>query len=253
MTTPYPPDSRLPDMDGIWASANDSPQSHSIHYKEARLKSKAFIFSAVLGLRCVYECPHWSLPDMHQSCLMPKDCVVSEWGPWGPCSKTCADPIVPKGTRTRTRQVQQLPAGGGLECPLLEDTQPCEPLGDSVPPCATYTWRTTEWGECRVDALLSQQDRRRGNQTGLCGGGLQTREVYCVQANAELLSYLSNSQDKAGKAPDLITWCSGGLPSTTNQPSHVIQCPREITSLVHPYGVCILLIGWVEASILLKT
>lgn len=57
-------------------------------------------------------------------------------------------------------------------------------------------WRSTEWSECRVDALLSQQDRRRGNQTGLCGGGVQSREVYCVQANAELLSYIYNNKDK---------------------------------------------------------
>ncbi|KAG9345216.1 hypothetical protein JZ751_009761 [Albula glossodonta] len=59
-----------------------------------------------------------------------------------------------------------------------------------------YSWRTTEWSECRVDTLLSQQDRRRGNQTGLCGGGVQNREVYCVQENAELLSYLNNLKDK---------------------------------------------------------
>lgn len=60
----------------------------------------------------------------------------------------------------------------------------------------SYTWRTTEWSDCRVDLLLSQQDRRRSNLTGLCGGGLQTREVYCVQANAELLKYLSDLREK---------------------------------------------------------
>lgn len=59
-----------------------------------------------------------------------------------------------------------------------------------------FTWRTTEWSDCRIDLLLSQQDRRRGNLTGLCGGGLQTREVYCVQANAELLQYLSDLREK---------------------------------------------------------
>lgn len=32
--------------------------------------------------------------------------------------------------------------------------------------------------------LLSQQDRRRGNLTGLCGGGVQNRELYCVQATS---------------------------------------------------------------------
>ncbi len=33
---------------------------------------------------------------------------------------------------------------------------------------------------------------------GLCGGGVQSREVYCVQANAELLSYINNNKDKQG-------------------------------------------------------
>lgn len=47
-----------------------------------------------------------------------------------------------------------------------------------------------------MDSLLSQQDRRRSNLTGLCGGGLQTREVYCVQANAELLKYLNDLKEK---------------------------------------------------------
>lgn len=36
-----------------------------------------------------------------------------------------------------------------------------------------------------MDVLLSQQDRRRGNQTSLCGGGIQTREVYCVQISSD--------------------------------------------------------------------
>lgn len=52
----------------------------------------------------------------------------------------------------------------------------------------SYSWRSTEWSECRVDMLLSQQDRRRGNQTSLCGGGIQTREVYCVQISSDPVS-----------------------------------------------------------------
>lgn len=74
-----------------------------------------------------------------------------------------------------------------LSCPSI--------FAVSCHPCS-YTWRTTEWSDCRVDVLLSQQDRRRTNMTGLCGGGLQTREVFCVQANAELLKYLNNLKEK---------------------------------------------------------
>lgn len=62
----------------------------------------------------------------------------------------------------------------------------------------SYTWRTTEWSDCSIDSLLSQQDTRRSrrNVTGLCGGGLQTRDVYCVQTNAELLNYFSEFREK---------------------------------------------------------
>uniref|UniRef100_A0A671R8R0 Thrombospondin type-1 domain-containing protein 7A n=1 Tax=Sinocyclocheilus anshuiensis TaxID=1608454 RepID=A0A671R8R0_9TELE len=163
-------------------------------------------------------CPHWSLPETFQSCLMTKDCVVSEWSVWGSCSKTCSDPSVPQGTHSRSRQLIRLPTGGGSECPQLEESQACEPEGDEVP----YAWRTTEWSECRVDALLSQQDRRRGNQTGLCGGGVQSREVYCFQANAELLTL---------KPVDVLL-CKGTTLSTTQ----LCQIPCPVECEVSPWG-----------------
>ncbi|KAI9533132.1 hypothetical protein NQZ68_025526 [Dissostichus eleginoides] len=141
-------------------------------------------------------CTMRDLPLTVQSCVLPKDCQLTDWIQWGPCSKTCLDPESPIGNRTRSRQVVQFPVGEGAECTPLEELESCEPQGESVPPCATYTWRSTEWSDCRVDSLLSQQDRRRGNLTGLCGGGLQTREVYCVQANAELLKYLNDLKEK---------------------------------------------------------
>ncbi|XP_052002644.1 thrombospondin type-1 domain-containing protein 7A-like [Xyrauchen texanus] len=201
------------------------------------------------------QCPHWSLPETYQSCLMPKDCVITEWGKWSPCSKTCSDPSVPQGMQSRSRQVLRLPAGGGIQCPQLEESQICEPIGDGVPPCSTYAWRSTEWSECRVDALLSQQDRRRGNQTGLCGGGVQNRKVYCVQASAELLNYINNNKDKqedkslngqTPSVPPLLSvnfeisasqpvdnWlCTGSSPSTTRLCQ--IPCPMECE--LSPWG-----------------
>ncbi|XP_061918683.1 thrombospondin, type I, domain containing 7Ab [Entelurus aequoreus] len=141
-------------------------------------------------------CSQREVPLTIQSCVLSKDCQVSDWSDWGLCSKTCADPANPRGHRTRGRQVLQFPVGDGTECPPLDEREPCVPEGDALMPCAAYTWRTTEWAECRVDLLLSQQDRRRGNLTGLCGGGLQTREVYCVQANAELLKYMEDVREK---------------------------------------------------------
>uniref|UniRef100_A0A8C9SY47 Thrombospondin type-1 domain-containing protein 7A n=1 Tax=Scleropages formosus TaxID=113540 RepID=A0A8C9SY47_SCLFO len=170
-------------------------------------------------------CRQEDLPVTFQSCIMPRDCVVNEWSAWGPCSKDCYDPNTPEGVRSRIRQVQLLPVGGGTVCPSLEESEPCSPKADEVPPCPTYGWKTTEWSECRVDVLLSQQDRRRSNQTGLCGGGVQSREVYCVQTNADLLTYLSNLKDKEATRPVDMDLCTGPAPNTT-QLCH-IACPVE--------------------------
>ncbi|XP_037532443.1 thrombospondin type-1 domain-containing protein 7A [Nematolebias whitei] len=201
-------------------------------------------------------CMPRDLPLTIQSCILPKDCQVTEWTEWSSCSKTCVDPESLKGNRTRRRQVLQFPVGEGEECPPLEEMESCEPRGESLPPCTTYMWRTTEWSDCRVDLLLSQQDRRRSNVTGLCGGGLQTREVYCVQANAELLKYLNDlrEKEKAGQTqrqlkpsvPPLLSvtfqitasrpvenqLCKGPIPNT----SQLCQIPCPIDCEVSPWG-----------------
>ncbi|XP_025235320.1 thrombospondin type-1 domain-containing protein 7A [Theropithecus gelada] len=170
-------------------------------------------------------CQQEKLPMTFQSCVITKECQVSEWSEWSPCSKTCHDMVSPAGTRVRTRTIRQFPIGSEKECPELEEKEPCLSQGDGVAPCATYGWRTTEWTECRVDPLLSQQDKRRGNQTALCGGGIQTREVYCVQANENLLSQLNTHKNKEASKPVDLKLCTGPIPNTT-QLCH-IPCPTE--------------------------
>ncbi|XP_039199733.1 thrombospondin type-1 domain-containing protein 7A isoform X1 [Crotalus tigris] len=205
-------------------------------------------------------CQQEKLPITFQSCVITKECQVSEWSEWSPCSKTCFDMTSPKGYRTRTRTIKQFPIGNESECPNLEETEQCVTQGDGVTACITYGWRTTEWTECRIDPLLSQQDKRRGNQTSLCGGGIQTREVYCVQANENLLSYLNTLKEKkesqsqrtskTSAAPLLsitfeitaskpVDWklCTGPIPSTT-QLCH-IPCPIECeVSAWSAWGLC---------------
>lgn len=72
-----------------------------------------------------------------QSCVITKECQVSEWSEWSPCSKTCHDLVSPKGTRVRTRIISQFPIGSENECPELEETEPCVSQGEAVAPCAT--------------------------------------------------------------------------------------------------------------------
>ncbi|MGH0183025.1 UNVERIFIED_CONTAM: hypothetical protein FKN15_010865 [Acipenser sinensis] len=110
------------------------------------------------------------------------------------------------------------------------------------PAALKYAWRTTEWSECRVDTLLSQQDRRRGNQTGLCGGGVQTREVYCVQGNEELLSYLNTlkekeeSQSESKQKPSVAPLLSITFEITASRPADTELCTGPVqntTKLCH--------------------
>uniref|UniRef100_A0A665WC55 Thrombospondin type-1 domain-containing protein 7A n=1 Tax=Echeneis naucrates TaxID=173247 RepID=A0A665WC55_ECHNA len=182
-------------------------------------------------------CSQETLPMTFQACVMTRDCDVTEWSEWSACSKECIDPNSSEGERTRTRKISQFPIGGGGDCPELEEKQPCAPQGDGVPPCLIYSWKTTEWTECRADVLLSQQDRRRGNQTGLCGGGMQTREVYCVQTSADTPSNLSSLRSKEAWRPVDSNLCQDPLPNTT-QLCH-ISCPEDCeVSIWTTWGPC---------------
>ncbi|XP_072253400.1 thrombospondin type-1 domain-containing protein 7B [Leuresthes tenuis] len=115
-----------------------------------------------------------------QACVMPKECQTSDWTSWSPCSKTCRSTDLSPGYRLRSRIMTQIPHGRGKRCPTLEEKEACNIIGDLLPKCPRYMWRTTDWGECRILPLLSQQDRRLANISNLCGGGIQTRKIYCV-------------------------------------------------------------------------
>ncbi|XP_039883311.1 thrombospondin type-1 domain-containing protein 7B isoform X1 [Simochromis diagramma] len=120
-------------------------------------------------------------PLTFQTCVIPKDCQTSDWSSWSPCSKTCRSTDLSPGYRLRSRIMTQITVGGGKRCPALEEKEACNIIGDLLPNCPRYVWRTTDWGECRILPLLSQQNRRLANISLLCGGGIQTRKTYCVQ------------------------------------------------------------------------
>ncbi|TRY76744.1 hypothetical protein TCAL_08000 [Tigriopus californicus] len=50
----------------------------------------------------------------------PRDCKVSEWSDWGPCSKSCGI-----GEALRRRTIQKHPKRGGKSCPKLEGVRWC--------------------------------------------------------------------------------------------------------------------------------
>nr|XP_009937046.1 PREDICTED: thrombospondin type-1 domain-containing protein 7B [Opisthocomus hoazin] len=132
-------------------------------------------------------CMQDPVPLTYKSCVIAKDCETSEWSAWSSCSRTCAWGALAPGFRSRHRSVRSVPMGAGKQCPELEEREACSTGGKELQqPCPRFTWRTSEWRACQVSLLLDQQDPHHHEHVDLCGGGIQTREVYCVQITIEM-------------------------------------------------------------------
>ncbi|KAM7097072.1 thrombospondin type-1 domain-containing protein 7B isoform 4-T6 [Ciconia maguari] len=138
--------------------------------------------NAVLSL-CVQD----PVPLTFKSCVIAKDCETSEWSAWSACSQTCGWGDLAPGFRSRRRSVWSVAVGAGKQCPELEEREVCSMGGkELLQPCPRFAWRTSEWKACQASLLLDQQDPHHHKHVSLCGGGTQTREVYCVQITVEL-------------------------------------------------------------------
>ncbi|KAA0707575.1 Thrombospondin type-1 domain-containing protein 7B [Triplophysa tibetana] len=176
-------------------------------------------------------CDHDSSPVNFRSCVMPRDCKVSDWSTWSHCSKTCRISDQSPGFRSRFRSVKRSAIGGGEPCPALVETQRCNILDDTLPFCPRYGWRVTNWNPCQVTPLLSQQDHRHSNTSILCGGGIQTREAYCVSIHNDTAP--SHIKRPAGR-----NLCTGPLPLLAQSCS--IPCLKHcpLTPWT-PWGPCL--------------
>lgn len=66
------------------------------------------------------------------------------------------------GFRKRTRPVLIPPSEYGVQCPSLNEVQPCQ-----NPQC--YVWDFDQWGSCMLD-----------DPSEKCGTGQRNRQVYCT-------------------------------------------------------------------------
>ena len=98
-------------------------------------------------------CPNLteSVPCNTHSC--PIDCVVSQWGEWGDCSKECGP-----SERRRIRKVLVPPKGGGKPCPILSESKRCNTLPCPID-CEVSNWG--EWSKCDKECGGGNQERRR--------------------------------------------------------------------------------------------
>ncbi|XP_019378020.1 PREDICTED: thrombospondin type-1 domain-containing protein 7B [Gavialis gangeticus] len=186
--------------------------------------------NAMLSL-CMQE----AIPLTFQSCVIPKDCEMSDWAAWSTCSKTCHSGDLSPGFRSRRRRIKHVAVGAGKECPELEEKEACNIQGKKfLPPCPRFSWRTSEWKTCQVTFLLDQQDPRRDKYTMLCGGGVQIREVFCAQIRVESGIH----KLKEVTRPDDKKLCPGLAPSASQLCT--VPCPSEcLVSAWSVWGPCV--------------
>ena len=90
----------------------------------------------------------------------PTDCEVGPWSEWGVCNKSCGG-----GTQTRTRNVTKPATNGGKTCPILTETQTCNPQACPPPPPTLSTN-----GKCGPGNGNTQcPDGQCCSTTGVCG------------------------------------------------------------------------------------
>uniref|UniRef100_A0A673GL56 Thrombospondin type-1 domain-containing protein 7A n=1 Tax=Sinocyclocheilus rhinocerous TaxID=307959 RepID=A0A673GL56_9TELE len=175
-------------------------------------------------------CDHDNSPVNFRSCVMPRDCKVSDWSQWSPCSKTCRTSDQSPGFRIRSRSLERATIGGGEPCPALEEKANCNVL-DTLLLCPRFEWRVTNWKPCQVTPLLSQQDHRHNNSSILCGRGIRTREAYCVRIH-------DNTVPSHINRPVGRNLCTGPLPLLAETCFIPCQkhCPLTPWS---PWGPCL--------------
>ncbi|XP_076880732.1 thrombospondin type-1 domain-containing protein 7B [Brachyhypopomus gauderio] len=211
------------------------------HHRNPRASWDLLIGYQTRQLRCTRSdgknamlslCDHHNTPVNFRSCVMPKDCEVSDWSAWSSCSKTCRTSDQLPGFRHKKRYMKQAPIGEGKKCPSLEEVETCHTMEDLLPLCPRYDWKVTSWGPCQVRPLLSQQDHRHGNSSILCGGGIQTRDAYCVRTTGNA----TKSHVSRPVGPSL---CTGLLPPLTQPCSIPCSKPCHLSPW-SPWGPCLL-------------
>lgn len=99
-----------------------------------------------------------------QAC--PIDCVVSSFGKWGACTKSCGG-----GTQIRRRGIVTAPKFGGKRCPIVTDSTSCNSHRCPVN-CAVSDF--TRWtAACSKSCGSGQKTRTRSVTTPTAFGGRQ--------------------------------------------------------------------------------
>jgi len=98
-----------------------------------------------------------------------QSCMVTAWSEWGACSDVCGN-----GTQARNRSIEVYPAYGGDDCPLLEESRPCNEQPCPID-CEVGNW--TEYGNCTAECDGGNQTRTRSILIPPQYGGLECPRI----------------------------------------------------------------------------
>ncbi|KDR24128.1 Thrombospondin type-1 domain-containing protein 7B [Zootermopsis nevadensis] len=165
------------------------------------------------------------MPSDVRPCVVAQDCVVSQWSAWIRTQDGCvaASGKIRPEIYERKREVVRLQEGDGQPCPHILETRHTTDR-DQLQLCANkYRWLASKWSPCVVTSDEPTVGPRL-LEVG-CGGGVQLREVTCVQANQ-------------GNQPVVDDLCESLEPLPTVQRCEV-ACPRDCeVGQWEPWGPC---------------
>jgi hypothetical protein len=138
--------------------------------KGTKMKSRSIVMDPNHGGG---DCPALRISSDCNSFGCPVDCVVSDWGHFAGCSKSCGT-----GSKIKSRSILTDVAHGGKGCPTLSGTATCNTF------------------DCRVDCVVSAWTKF-SSCSERCGGGVQirTRSVITPPVDAECAHPLSHNQN----------------------------------------------------------
>uniref|UniRef100_A0A6J0U6J6 R-spondin-1 n=1 Tax=Pogona vitticeps TaxID=103695 RepID=A0A6J0U6J6_9SAUR len=109
--------------------------------------------------RCYETCPEgFSAANGTMECSSPAQCEMSEWGPWGPCSrrrKLCGSR---KGNKERSRWILQVISGEASACPPTTELRRCTVQGNQ---CPEVTGRKKKKEDQGKREPMNEEERRQ--------------------------------------------------------------------------------------------
>ncbi|KAG8506867.1 R-spondin-1 [Galemys pyrenaicus] len=115
-------DARNPDMNKCIKCKIEHCEACFSHNFCTKCKESLYLHKG----RCYPACPEGSTAaNGTMECSSPAQCEMSEWSPWGPCSKKKKLCGFRKGSEERTRRVLHAPGGDHAACSDIKETRKC--------------------------------------------------------------------------------------------------------------------------------